>query len=122
MVAADVLVPGAKVCFSGTVHSPRHGWLEKEQLHAMAEARGLVAVPTLTKDPDGRAGGGRGRVAVVEGEERGAVGEAGGDGGGVLGVGGGLNPLSFAICRGEGRHVTRATSIPNPLAPEYEHS
>lgn len=47
--AADVLVPGARVCFSGTVHSPRHGWLEKEQLHAMAEARGLVAVPTLTK-------------------------------------------------------------------------
>ncbi|WP_341854575.1 hypothetical protein [Brachybacterium sp. GPGPB12] len=47
--AADVLVPGARVCFSGTVHSPRHGWLEKEQLHAMAEARGLRAVPTLTK-------------------------------------------------------------------------
>ncbi|HEX7349994.1 exonuclease domain-containing protein [Brachybacterium sp.] len=49
VAAADVLVPGAKVCFSGTVHSPRHGWLEKDQLHAMAEARGLVAVPTLTK-------------------------------------------------------------------------
>lgn len=48
-IAADVLVPGARVCFSGTVHSPRHGWLEKEQLHAMAEARGLVAVPNLTK-------------------------------------------------------------------------
>ena len=47
--AADVLVPGARVCFSGTVHSPRHGWLEKEQLHAMAEARGLRAVPNLTK-------------------------------------------------------------------------
>src|SRR5699024_2244460 len=47
--AADVLVPGARVCFSGTVHSPRHGWLEKEELHAMAEARGLVAVPNLTK-------------------------------------------------------------------------
>ena len=47
--AADVLVPGARVCFSGTVHSPRHGYLEKEELHAMAEARGLVAVPTLTK-------------------------------------------------------------------------
>ncbi|MCT1384417.1 hypothetical protein M4D54_02025 [Brachybacterium sp. p3-SID1565] len=47
--AADVLVPGARVCFSGTAHSPRHGWLEKEQLHAMAEARGLRAVATLTK-------------------------------------------------------------------------
>ena len=47
--AADVLVPGARVCFSGTVHSPRHGYLEKDQLHAMAEARGLRAVPNLTK-------------------------------------------------------------------------
>ncbi|WME23245.1 exonuclease domain-containing protein [Brachybacterium sp. GU-2] len=47
--AADVLVPGARVCFSGTVHSPRHGFLEKEELHAIAEARGLRAVPTLTK-------------------------------------------------------------------------
>src|SRR5690606_33931048 len=47
--AADVLVPGARECFTGTVHSPQHGWLEKEQLHAMAEARGLRAVPTLTK-------------------------------------------------------------------------
>ena len=49
VVAADVLVAGARVCFSGTVHSPGHGFLEKEELHAMAEARGLVAVPTLTK-------------------------------------------------------------------------
>ncbi|NMA75923.1 MAG: AAA family ATPase, partial [Actinomycetales bacterium] len=49
VLAADVLVPGARVCFSGTVVSATHGWLEKEQLHAMAEARGLVAVPTLTK-------------------------------------------------------------------------
>src|SRR5690606_11249523 len=47
--AADVLTPGAKVCFSGTVHSPRHGWLDKEELHAMAEERGLIPVPTLTK-------------------------------------------------------------------------
>ncbi|WP_262425517.1 hypothetical protein [Brachybacterium sp. Z12] len=49
VVVTDVLVPGARVCFSGTVVSATHGWLEKEQLHAMAEARGLVAVPTLTK-------------------------------------------------------------------------
>ena len=49
VAAADVLVAGARVCFSGTVHSPGHGWLEKEDLHAMAVARGLVAVPTLTK-------------------------------------------------------------------------
>ena len=44
-----VLVAGARVCFSGSVHSPAHGPLGKEELHAMAEARGLVAVPTLTK-------------------------------------------------------------------------
>jgi len=49
VAADDVLVPGATVCFSGTVHSPRLGWLEKDQLHAMAEARGLVPVPNLTK-------------------------------------------------------------------------
>ena len=46
---AAVLTPGARVCFSGTVHSPAHGPLEKEELHRMAESRGLVAVPTLTK-------------------------------------------------------------------------
>lgn len=40
VAAADVLVAGARVCFSGTVHSPGHGWLEKEDLHAMAVARG----------------------------------------------------------------------------------
>ena len=49
MDVAAVLTPGARVCFSGTVHSPAHGPLEKEELHRMAESRGLVAVPTLTK-------------------------------------------------------------------------
>lgn len=49
VVASDVLLPGARVCFSGTVDSPTHGTLDKAQLHALAEARGLVAVPTLTK-------------------------------------------------------------------------
>src|SRR5699024_7211349 len=48
VLAAAVLVPGAKVCFSGTVRSPQRGWLGKEDLHSMAEARGLVAVPKLT--------------------------------------------------------------------------
>src|SRR5699024_2869446 len=47
--AADVLVPGARVCFSGTVRTATDELLEKDQLHAMAEARGLVAVPNLTK-------------------------------------------------------------------------
>ncbi|MGO1505987.1 MAG: exonuclease domain-containing protein, partial [Brachybacterium sp.] len=46
---AAVLIAGARVCFSGTVHSPAHGPLDKDDLHRMAESRGLVAVPTLTK-------------------------------------------------------------------------
>ncbi|MGP5696712.1 exonuclease domain-containing protein [Brachybacterium alimentarium] len=46
---ASVLTPGARVCFSGSVRSPAHGQLGKEELHRMAESRGLVAVPTLTK-------------------------------------------------------------------------
>ncbi|WP_422116544.1 exonuclease domain-containing protein [Brachybacterium sp. UNK5269] len=46
---AAVLVPGARICFSGSVDSPAHGPLSKEELHRVAETRGLVAVPTLTK-------------------------------------------------------------------------
>ena len=46
---AAVLIPGARVCFSGSVRSAAHGPLGKEELHRMAESRGLVAVPTLTK-------------------------------------------------------------------------
>ncbi|MGP9603872.1 hypothetical protein ACT3SY_13770 [Brachybacterium sp. AOP42-E1-35] len=46
---ATVLIAGARVCFSGTVHSPAHGPLDKDDLHRMAESRGLVTVPTLTK-------------------------------------------------------------------------
>ncbi|MEJ6550895.1 AAA family ATPase [Corynebacterium sp. USCH3] len=44
-----VLVPGARICFSGSVNSPVHGELSKSDLHEMADARGLVAVQTLTK-------------------------------------------------------------------------
>lgn len=47
--ADDVLVHGARVCFSGTVDTPSLGRWEKEELHRLAEDRGLVAVPTLTK-------------------------------------------------------------------------
>ncbi|ROR72185.1 exonuclease domain-containing protein [Bogoriella caseilytica] len=47
--AETVLVPGARVCFSGSVVSATHGPLDKDQLHRMAESSGLVAVPTLTK-------------------------------------------------------------------------
>src|SRR5699024_7816142 len=48
-VAADVLVPGAGVCSSGTVRTATDELLEKAQLHAMAESHGLVAVPTRAK-------------------------------------------------------------------------
>src|SRR5699024_8043435 len=34
VVAADVLVPGARVCFSGTVRTATDELLEKDQLHA----------------------------------------------------------------------------------------
>lgn len=45
----DVLVPGARICFSGSVSSIVSGELSKADLHLMAEARGLVAVQNLTK-------------------------------------------------------------------------
>jgi hypothetical protein len=47
--AADVLVPGARICFSGTVASPAVGQWTKEELHRLAEDRGLAPVETLTK-------------------------------------------------------------------------
>ncbi|WP_255411412.1 exonuclease domain-containing protein [Brachybacterium sp. YJGR34] len=46
---AAVLVPGARICFTGTVDSPRFGALEKEDLHRLAARCGLEPVPTLTK-------------------------------------------------------------------------
>lgn len=44
----DVFSPGAHVCFTGTVTGP-DGTLEKEELHSMAEAAGLVPETGLTK-------------------------------------------------------------------------
>lgn len=45
----DVLVPGATVCFSGSA-SDRDGQdLSKEQLGEIAEGRGLIVEPTVTK-------------------------------------------------------------------------
>lgn len=49
-VSADtVLIPGARVCFSGSVQSPAHGQVDKSELHELAAARGLTPVDTLTK-------------------------------------------------------------------------
>jgi ATP-dependent DNA helicase PIF1 len=45
----EVLVPGARVCFSGTVDSPTHGRLSKDQLQERAADCGLAPVPTMTK-------------------------------------------------------------------------
>lgn len=47
--AAEVLVPGARICFSGTVDSPAVGQWTKEELHQLAADRGLAPVETLTK-------------------------------------------------------------------------
>ncbi|MFC7375417.1 exonuclease domain-containing protein [Brachybacterium sp. GCM10030268] len=44
-----LLVPGTRLCFSGTVESLVHGRVEKEELHDLAEGWGLVPVPTVTK-------------------------------------------------------------------------
>jgi hypothetical protein len=49
VLAVDVLVSGSRVCFSGTVDTPALGRWEKEELHRLAEDRGLEPVPTLTK-------------------------------------------------------------------------
>lgn len=44
-----ILVPGARICFSGTAVSQRFGYLDKDELHERAAACGLVPVPNLTK-------------------------------------------------------------------------
>ncbi|MCG7310744.1 AAA family ATPase [Brachybacterium sp. ACRRE] len=49
LTADAVLVPGARVCFSGTVDSATHGRLDKGALEDRARRCGLVPVPTLTK-------------------------------------------------------------------------
>lgn len=49
-VAADsVLIPGARICFSGSVLSPTHGQMDKSELHSLASERGLAPVDTMTK-------------------------------------------------------------------------
>ncbi|MFZ2511466.1 MAG: AAA family ATPase [Gordonia sp. (in: high G+C Gram-positive bacteria)] len=45
----ELLCPGAGICFTGEVSSSTHGALTKEDLHALADRRGLVPEDSLTK-------------------------------------------------------------------------
>ncbi|MDN5900198.1 MAG: AAA family ATPase [Brachybacterium sp.] len=45
----EVLVPGARVCFTGEVVSPAHGAVGRDRMEQFAGERGLQAVPTVTK-------------------------------------------------------------------------
>jgi hypothetical protein len=45
----DVLVPGARICFTGTAHSPSGRPLEREEMDAIAASCGLVPVKNMTK-------------------------------------------------------------------------
>ena len=44
-----VLVPGARVCFTGEVVSPVHGTFEREDMRELAVSRGLVISENMTK-------------------------------------------------------------------------
>ena len=46
--AAQLLTPGARVCFTGTVMSAR-GMIDRTRMERMATAAGLVPVPSVTK-------------------------------------------------------------------------
>lgn len=48
-VLDDVLVPGSRVCFTGEVISPAHGFVSRDRMEQLAEDRGLVPVPNVTK-------------------------------------------------------------------------
>lgn len=45
----EVLVPGARVCFTGTARSPSGQTMERPEMDAIALSRGLVPVKTVTK-------------------------------------------------------------------------
>lgn len=45
----EVLVPGARVCFTGTARSPSGQMVERSEMDAIAAARGLVPVKNVTK-------------------------------------------------------------------------
>ena len=46
---AAVLVPGARVCFTGTAEDVRGRVVERDEMQHMAVSAGLVAVPSVTK-------------------------------------------------------------------------
>ena len=45
----EMLVPGARVCFTGEVVSDVHGVMGRDRMERLAEQRGLRAVATVTK-------------------------------------------------------------------------
>lgn len=45
----EILVPGARVCFTGTARSPSGRTLERDEMDAIASAHGLVPAKTVTK-------------------------------------------------------------------------
>ncbi|GAA4531433.1 AAA family ATPase [Brachybacterium paraconglomeratum] len=45
----EVLFSGARVCFTGEVVSPAHGFVSRDRMEQLAEDRGLVPVPNVTK-------------------------------------------------------------------------
>ena len=46
---AEILVPGARVCFTGEVVSSTHGPVDRSEMEHLARQRGLIPVPNLTK-------------------------------------------------------------------------
>jgi ATP-dependent DNA helicase PIF1 len=46
---AAILVPGARVCFTGTAEDAQGRIIEREEMQRMAAAAGLVTVPSVTK-------------------------------------------------------------------------
>ncbi|MGP5641391.1 MULTISPECIES: AAA family ATPase [Brachybacterium] len=46
---AEILVPGARVCFTGEVVSAMHGSVDRSEMEHLAQQRGLIPVPNLTK-------------------------------------------------------------------------
>lgn len=49
VTAGTVLVPGARVCFTGTVRTPSGRTLERTEMEALATRNGLVPVKNVTK-------------------------------------------------------------------------
>lgn len=49
VTADSLLIPGTRICFSGSVLSPTYGQMEKSELHELASERGLAPVDTMTK-------------------------------------------------------------------------